>query len=142
MTLFLVSLALAYIITVYFLTNPLRHSKVFMLRRFTNWFPLGMTYSFLYMGRYNLTVAAVALGSLLTKAEFGWIASVGATTYALALTFVGPIVDRIGGKRGMIVGALGSALMNAAMGGVLFLVLNGRTAIQLGGVSQIGRAHV
>ena len=29
----------------------------------------------------------------------------------LALTFVGPIVDRIGGKRGMIVGALGSALM-------------------------------
>jgi len=135
MTLFLVSLALAYIITVYFLTNPLRHSKVFMWRRFTNWFPLGMTYSFLYMGRYNLTVAAVALGSLLTKAEFGWIASVGATTYALALTFVGPIVDRIGGKRGMIVGALGSALMNAAMAGVLFLVLNGRTAIEFGPVS-------
>ena len=70
MTLFLVSLALAYIITVYFLTNPLRHGRTFMWRRFTNWFPLGMTYSFLYMGRYNLTVAAVALGSLLTKAEF------------------------------------------------------------------------
>ena len=135
MTLFLVSLALTYIITVYFLTNPLRHGRPFMWRRFTNWFPLGMTYSFLYMGRYNLSVAAVALGGLLSKEEFGWVVSVGLTTYALALTFVGPVVDRIGGKRGMIVGALGSALMNGAMAGVLYLVLNGRKELAFGPVS-------
>ena len=91
MTLFLVSLALTYIITVYFLTNPLKHTRTFMWRRFTNWFPLGMTYAFLYMGRYNLSVAAVALGSLMSKAEFGFIASAGATTYALALTFSFPV---------------------------------------------------
>ena len=124
MTLFLVCLALTYIITIYFLTNPLKHTRKFMWRRFLNWFPLGMTYSFLYMGRYNLTVAAVALGSLMSKAEFGFIASAGATTYALALTFIGPVVDRIGGKRGMLIGAIGSALMNAMMAGVLYLFMH------------------
>ena len=132
MTLLLVSAALAYIVTLYFLTNPLKHTRKFMWRRFMNWFPLGMTYSFLYMGRYNLTVAAVALGALMTKKEFGFIASAGATTYALGLLFVGPLVDKLGGKRGMLVGALGSAVMNFGMAGVLFMKLNGTADLSLG----------
>jgi OPA family glycerol-3-phosphate transporter-like MFS transporter len=132
MTLLLVSAALAYIITLYFLTNPLGHSRKFMWRRFMNWFPLGMTYSFLYMGRYNLTVAAVALGALMTKKEFGFIASAGATTYSLGLLFVGPLVDRLGGKRGMLIGALGSAVMNFAMAGVIFMKLNGTLDVSMG----------
>ena len=132
MTLFLVSLALTYIITVYFLTNPLKHTRKFMWRRFMNWFPLGMTYSFLYMGRYNLTVAAVALGALMTKKEFGFIASAGATTYAISLLFVGPLVDKLGGKRGMLLGALGSALMNFGMAGVIFMKLNGTLDVSMG----------
>jgi len=132
MTLFLVSLALAYIITLYFLTNPLKHTRKFMWRRFMNWFPLGMTYSFLYMGRYNLTVAAVALGALMTKKEFGFIASAGATTYALSLLLVGPLVDKLGGKRGMLLGALGSALMNFGMAGVIFMKLNGTLDVSMG----------
>jgi len=132
MQLALVSAALTYIIVLYFLTNPLKHPRKFMWRRFVNWFPLGMTYSFLYMGRYNLTVAAVALGALMSKAEFGFIASAGATTYALSLLFIGPLVDKIGGKRGMLIGALGSALMNTAMAGVLYLFLNGKLKVNLG----------
>jgi len=131
MTLFLVSLALAYIITVYFLTNPLKHTRKFMVRRFVNWFPLGMTYAFLYMGRYNLTVAAVALGGLMSNKEFGYIASAGATAYALGLLFVGPAVDLLGGKRGMVLGALGSALMNLCMAGVIYLKLNGRLDVSM-----------
>ena len=39
-----------------------------MVRRFINWFPLGMTYAFLCMGRYNLIVAKSALGTLMSKA--------------------------------------------------------------------------
>ena len=109
MTLLLVSAALAYIITIYFLTNPLGHTRRFMWRRFVNWFPLGMTYSFLYMGRYNLSVAAVALGTLMDKKTFGVVTGSGLTTYALGLLFVGPLVDRLGGKRGMLVGAIGSS---------------------------------
>ena len=131
MTLFLVSLALAYIVTLYFLTNPLKHTRKFMWRRFVNWFPLGMTYAFLYMGRYNLVVAKGALGDLMTKEDFGIISGVGFTVYALALFFIGPLVDRVGGKRGILIGAIGSSLMNGAMAGVLYLYLHGTLKVNL-----------
>ena len=49
----LVLLCIAAITVIYFQNNPLEHSRRFMLRRFVNWFPLGMTYSFMYMARYN-----------------------------------------------------------------------------------------
>ena len=48
----IVCLCLVTVIWLYFRNNPLQHSSWFILRRFINWFPLGMTYSFLYMGRY------------------------------------------------------------------------------------------
>ena len=131
MQLFLVSLALTYIIVLYFLTNPLHHTRKFMLRRFVNWFPLGMTYAFLYMGRYNLVVAKGALGDLMTKEDFGIIGGVGFTVYAVSLFFIGPLVDRVGGKRGILVGAIGSSIMNAAMAGVLYLFLNGALKVNL-----------
>jgi OPA family glycerol-3-phosphate transporter-like MFS transporter len=131
MTLFLVSLALAYIVTAYFLTNPIGHTGRFMWRRFLNWFPLGMTYAFLYMGRYNLTVAKNALGDQLSKEDFGFIGGVGFTVYAVSLALNGPLVDRIGGKRGILIGAIGSALMNALMAGTLYLFLHGRLQVNL-----------
>ena len=40
----------------------LGHSKAFRARRLMNWLPLGLTYAFLYMGRYNLTVSKNAFG--------------------------------------------------------------------------------
>lgn len=131
MQLFLVSLALTYIIVLYFISNPLKHSKKFMWRRFVNWFPLGMTYAFMYMGRYNLNVAKNALGNLMTKEDFGFIGGVGFTVYALSLFFIGPLVDRIGGKRGILLGSIGSAIMNALMGVILYLFLNERFQINL-----------
>jgi OPA family glycerol-3-phosphate transporter-like MFS transporter len=131
MQLFLVSLALTYIIVLYFLSNPLKHSKKFMWRRFLNWFPLGMTYAFMYMGRYNLNVAKLALGDLMTKAEFGLIGGIGFTVYAVSLFVIGPVVDRIGGKRGILLGSIGSAIMNCVMGGILYLFLNHRMNINL-----------
>ena len=57
MDLVLVGICLAVIIGLYFHNNPMGHSRWFMVRRFINWFPLGMTYAFLYMGRYNLNVS-------------------------------------------------------------------------------------
>ena len=131
MQLFLVSLALTYIIVLYFMSNPLKHTKKFIWRRFLNWFPLGMTYAFMYMGRYNLNVAKNALGDLMTKEDFGFIGGVGFTVYALSLFFIGPLVDRIGGKRGILLGSIGSAIMNALMGVTLYLFLNHRLQINL-----------
>ncbi|KYG61110.1 MFS transporter [Bdellovibrio bacteriovorus] len=126
MALLLVSLCLAAVITLYFKNNPLGHSRKFMIRRFVNWFPLGMTYAFLYMGRYNLNVSKNALGDMMTKEQFGLIFAAGTITYGLSFLLNGPIVDRIGGKKGIIIAALGSALMNILMGGVTYLYLMGR----------------
>jgi OPA family glycerol-3-phosphate transporter-like MFS transporter len=61
-----VALCLSAIIAAYFFNNPLGHNRWFLIRRFINWFPLGMTYVFLYMGRYNLNVSKNALGTLMS----------------------------------------------------------------------------
>ena len=103
---------------------PIEHSSAFRLRRFLNWFPLGLAYAFLYMGRYNLTVAKNSLGELMTKEDFGIIFGVGTVTYALSFLFNGPLVDRIGGRKGMLIGAGGALLANAAMGAYLHYIVS------------------
>ncbi|MFA6092671.1 MAG: MFS transporter [Elusimicrobiota bacterium] len=102
----------------------LSHSAEFRTRRFFNWFPLGLTYALLYMGRYNLTVSQTALGSLMPKSDFGTIFGVGAWVYALAFLINGPLTDKIGGKRGMLIGASGAAVANLLMGLYLQHVLS------------------
>jgi OPA family glycerol-3-phosphate transporter-like MFS transporter len=101
----------------------MNHSKDFRYRRFWNWFPMGLTYALLYMGRYNLTVSKNALGDLMSKADFGFIFGVGAVVYAVSFLINGPLVDRIGGKKGILIAALGAGAMNLAMGFYLWHVL-------------------
>src|SRR5438445_2693990 len=105
MPLTIVALCLVVIVSLYFYNNPLKHGSWFMLRRFINWFPLGMTYAFLYMGRYNLAVSKNALGPLMSNKEFGWIFAIGTWAYALSFLVNGPLVDKIGGKRGILIAA-------------------------------------
>src|SRR3974377_2247811 len=112
----LVSACLAAVVGLYFYNNPLRHGRWFMCRRFINWFPLGMTYAFLYMGRNNLTVSKTALGPLMSKADFGIIFAAGTWTYALSFLVNGPLVDKLGGKAGIIIAAIGSAAANLGLG--------------------------
>lgn len=58
----------------------LGHTDAFMRRRTFNWLPLGLTYAFLYMGRYNLKVSKFAFegmrdtdgGALMSNADFVW----------------------------------------------------------------------
>ena len=75
--------------------NPLNHSGGYRTRRILNWVPMGIGYAFLYFGRYNLTVAKIALGDLMTKPEFGTIFAAGTWTYAIAFIVNGPLTDRI-----------------------------------------------
>lgn len=101
----------------------IEHSKAFRRRRFFNWFPLGLTYAFLYMGRYNLTVSKsyFAEEGLMTNEQFGTIFAIGAVTYGIAFMINGPLCDRIGGRKTMLIGTAGSALMNLLMGLVVIL---------------------
>src|SRR5215475_7248171 len=131
MYLSLVALCLVAIVALYFYNNPLQHSRWFVLRRFINWFPLGMTYAFLYMGRYNLTVSKTALGTLMSKEDFGIIFAAGTWTYALSFLVNGPLVDKIGGKKGIVIAALGSSLANIILGVLTYLVANHRLKLNL-----------
>ncbi len=127
----LVALCLGAIIWLYFYNNPLRHGRWFMLRRFINWFPLGMTYAFLYMGRYNLAVSKNAMGTLMSNQDFGWIFAAGTWTYAFSFLVNGPLVDKIGGKRGILIAAIGSSLANILMGVLTYLAVTGQLKVKL-----------
>ena len=90
--------------------NPLGHPPEFRRRRFLNWFPLGLTYATMYMGRYNFNVVKNDIGALyhLDKAQMGLIATFGFWTYGLSVMINGPLADRIGGRKAILIGALGA----------------------------------
>ena len=104
------------------MVNPLGHSRAYRRRRFLNWFPLGVTYATFYMGRYNLNVSGARMVDYfhLSKAQFGTIATAGFWTYALSVLVNGPLSDRIGGKKAILIGAAGTAALNVIIG-LLFL---------------------
>jgi OPA family glycerol-3-phosphate transporter-like MFS transporter len=81
-----------------------------------NWLPVGLTYAFLYMGRYNLNAAKNALGVLMTKQDFADIFAVGTLVYGCSFVLNGPLTDRLGGRATILISAAGAAVCNAAMG--------------------------
>lgn len=94
----------------------IRHSAAYRRRRVLNWLPLGLTYALLYMGRYNLTVSKNAFGDLMSKADFGTIFFFGTVTYAFAFLINGPMTDKIGGRKAILISAAGAMVMNLLMG--------------------------
>src|SRR6201987_4795054 len=130
-SLFLVGLCLATVIAIYFRNNPLGHGRWFMMRRFINWLPLGMTYGFLYMGRYNLTVSKGALGGMMSNEDLGFIFAAGTVTYGFSFLLNGPLVDKLGGKMGIIIAALGSCAANVVLGVLTYLALMHRLQMKL-----------
>jgi OPA family glycerol-3-phosphate transporter-like MFS transporter len=105
----------------------LGHSPQFKRRRFLNWFPLGLTYALLYFGRYNLAAINTELESLkiLSKAQFGDIDGIGSIVYGVAFLLNGPLTDRWGGRRTILIAGAGSALMNGVMGGLFLAARQG-----------------
>ena len=99
----------------------LGHSVAFRRRRLLNWVPLGLTYTFLYFGRYNIKQFQ---GIGLTEAEYGTVFGVGSAVYGLAFLLNGPLTDRLGGRATILLSAAGSAVANALMG---YMALSGNT---------------
>jgi OPA family glycerol-3-phosphate transporter-like MFS transporter len=131
MVLILAALCLAAIIGMYFYNNPMKHTDRFIMRRFINWFPLGMTYAFLYMGRYNLNVSKNALGSLMSKEDLGTIFAIGTIVYGFSFLINGPLVDKIGGKKGIMIAGIGASIANIVMGILTYRVLTGQLKMKL-----------
>lgn len=115
---------------------PVEHSPAFRFRRFMNWFPLGLTYAAMYMGRYNFNVVKNDIGAWyhLDKLQMGFIASCGFWSYGLAVALNGPLADRFGGRKAILFGALGASLLNLGIGLMFF---NGWTANLLWSMSWL-----
>jgi OPA family glycerol-3-phosphate transporter-like MFS transporter len=92
---------------------------------------MGLTYALLYMGRYNLTVSKNAVGELMSKSDFGIIFFWGTIIYAFAFLINGPLTDRLGGRRGMLIASFGSGTINLLMGILLYLILMSRVSAGL-----------
>ncbi|MCD4726068.1 MAG: hypothetical protein K8R46_00260, partial [Pirellulales bacterium] len=100
------------------------HNKAFRRRRVMNWLPLGLTYAFLYMGRYNLKVSKFAFeeipgadgGALMSNEAFGIIFGVGTVVYGISFLINGPLTDKLGGRFSILTGAAGALVMNGLMG--------------------------
>jgi MFS transporter, OPA family, glycerol-3-phosphate transporter len=110
----------------------LGHSEGFKKRRFWNWFPLGLTYAFLYFGRYNINEATSAI-KVLDNAAFGTIFAVGAWVYGVSFLVNGPLTDKLGGRLTILISALGSAGSNLLMGGLVYAVV-GQNFVPPGGL--------
>src|SRR6478609_2945956 len=110
MSLSIVFICLALVVGIYFYNNPLKHGPWFLSRRFINWFPLG---------------------SLMSNEDFGLIFAAGTITYAFSFLINGPLVDKIGGKKGILIAALGAAAANVALGVITWLVLTNRIHVRL-----------
>lgn len=98
--------------------NKQTHSKAFRQRRALNWLVLGLTYSAMYMGRYNLSFANLALSNAFgwDKTQIGAIITTALSIYGFSAILNGPIADRIGGRRAMLIGASGTVVFNFLFG--------------------------
>ncbi|HEX4453803.1 MAG TPA: hypothetical protein VH143_23190, partial [Kofleriaceae bacterium] len=72
------------------------HSREFRRRRVLNWLPLGLTYAFLYMGRYN--IVSLMTSNVISGSTFGDVDFVGSMVYGLAFLVNGPLADKLGGR--------------------------------------------
>lgn len=119
-------MALAYV-------RPL-HSSTFRVRRTQNWLVLGLTYAAMYMARYNFPLANKALSDTYgwDKAQVGTIITTATLLYGVAALFNGPIADRLGGRRAMLIGACGAFVFNLLFGIGAYLGVLGTGPVLLG----------
>src|SRR5947209_7455189 len=99
----------------------------FRQRRAINWVLAGAMYAFFYMARYNFTAINAYLADLFgwSNTELGFFASATTLVYGTSVFLNGPLADRIGGRRAILIGAAGTALFNLLFGLGHLLVAHG-----------------
>jgi MFS transporter, OPA family, glycerol-3-phosphate transporter len=87
-------------------------------RRIQNWVFLGLMYGFFYMSRYNFSAIAAQVSDNFgwTNKQYGTILFWGTLVYGFSVFVNGPLADRMGGKRAILLGSAGAALFNLAFG--------------------------
>jgi OPA family glycerol-3-phosphate transporter-like MFS transporter len=90
----------------------------FRARRGLNWGAIGLLYASFYMCRYNFPLAQESIRKEFgfDKAQMGWIITVVAVAYGFGQIINGLLADKIGGKRAMLIGAVGTIVCNILFG--------------------------
>ena len=95
-----------------------KHPPGFRARRGLNWFTVGLMYAMYYMCRYNFRFAGPGM-----REEFGFgaeqIADLAAwfsLAYGTGQLINGLFCDRIGGRTSMLIGAVGTIILNLVIG--------------------------
>ena len=94
------------------------HPPGYRRRRGLNWGILGLMYTSYYLCRYNLPLANKAISDEFgfSKSQISDIISLAFLAYAVGQIVNGLLTDRIGGKKGMLIGAAGTVTMNILFG--------------------------
>jgi OPA family glycerol-3-phosphate transporter-like MFS transporter len=87
-------------------------------RRGLNWGVVGLMYTSYYLCRYNFSLAnkAIADEFHFSKSDISTIISAQLLAYACGQIINGLLTDRLGGKRAMLIGAIGTVTLNLAFG--------------------------
>jgi OPA family glycerol-3-phosphate transporter-like MFS transporter len=115
------------------------HSPEFRARRTQNWLVLGLTYAAMYMARYNFPLANKALSDAYgwDKAQVGLIITIATAVYGISAIFNGPLADRFGGRRAMLIGAFGAFVFNTLFGIGAYLHVLGTGPLLLGYLATV-----
>lgn len=96
----------------------LHHPPGFRARRGLNWFSLGLLYASYYMCRYNFRFATPGMIAEFgfTKTQISDMLAIWSLAYGTGQLINGLLSDRIGGKRSMLIGAIGTIAVNLFFG--------------------------
>ena len=94
----------------------------FRARRGVNWASVGLMYTSFYLCRYNFSYAnkAIADEFHFTKSDISTILMLNFIAYGCGQIINGLLTDRIGGKRAMLIGAVGTIATNVLFGAASF----------------------
>jgi OPA family glycerol-3-phosphate transporter-like MFS transporter len=97
---------------------PEAHAPGFRARRGLNWGSIGLMYASYYLCRYNFPLAneSIATEFHFSNTQMGWIISASLVAYAVGQMVNGFFTDRIGGRRAMLIGGVGTVLINVLFG--------------------------
>lgn len=115
-------------------SNRPPYPRGFRPKRGLNWGYLGLLYTSFYMCRYNLSIANKSISDQyhFSYSQMSDILTAWALAYAFGQIINGLITDRIGGKKAMLIGAVGTITMNFLFGAAsawgilgLFMLIRG-----------------
>lgn len=94
-------------------------NSIYRRVRATVWLPLGFMYASYYMTRYNLSFGKTTMTQEYgwSNEQWGWISAAFFWMYAVGQFVNGLITDKLGGRKAIVIGAIGTVTLNLLFAG-------------------------